>query len=47
MTLILIIAEGSMRKAPFNGEIVFWLLIGASVVLAIWQYASMVSSYTD
>ena len=39
-----------MRKSPIDGEIgeiVFWLLIGASVVLAIWQYANMVSSYTD
>jgi len=27
------------------GEIVFWLLGGTSAVMAIWQYASMVSSY--
>ena len=36
-----------MRKAPFNEEIVFWLLSGVGVVLAIWQCARMVSSYAD
>jgi hypothetical protein len=36
-----------MQKAPINWEIVFWLLCGAGVVLAMWQYGRMVSSYTD
>jgi len=36
---------GLMRRAPIAGEIVFWLLGGAGVMLAIWQYASMVSTY--
>jgi len=30
---------------PFAGEIVLWLLGGASAMLAMWQYASMVSTY--
>jgi hypothetical protein len=36
-----------MQKAPINWEIVFWLLCGAGLVLAFWQYGMMVSSYTD
>ena len=36
-----------MRKAPINSEIAFWLLSGAGVVLAFWQYAAMISGYTD
>jgi hypothetical protein len=30
-----------------RGEMVFWLLCGAGVVLAVWQYVMMFSSYTD
>jgi hypothetical protein len=33
-----------MRKVPKEG-IVFWLLGGTGVMLAAWQYASMVSTY--
>jgi hypothetical protein len=36
-----------MRSAPIQREIVFWLICGAGVVLAVWQYAMMFSSYTD
>jgi hypothetical protein len=36
-----------MRKQPINWEIVFWLLCGAAVMLAFWQYGNMFSSYTD
>jgi len=36
-----------MRSAPIQGEIVLWLICGASAVLAVWQYAMMFSSYTD
>jgi hypothetical protein len=36
-----------MRKLPINWEIVFWLLCGAGVVLAFWQYGKMVSDYLD
>ena len=34
-----------VRMVPIAEEIVFWLLGGASVMLAIWQYASMLSTY--
>ena len=30
-----------MRKPPINGEIVFWLLCGAAMALAMWQYGRM------
>jgi hypothetical protein len=36
-----------MKKARMNEGTVFWLLGGAGVVLAIWQYASMITGYTD
>jgi hypothetical protein len=36
-----------MRKAPIKEEIGFWLLGGAGVVLAILQWATMISGYTD
>ena len=36
-----------MRKPPIKEGITFWLLSGVGVVLAIWQYARMVSSYAD
>ena len=36
-----------MKKAPMKEEAVFWLLGGSGVVLAIWQYASMITGYTD
>jgi hypothetical protein len=39
--------NGSMRKQQINWEVVFWLLCGAAVMLAFWQYGSMVSSYAD
>lgn len=31
-----------MKKAPVKEETVLWLLGGAGVVLAIWQYYTMV-----
>ena len=33
------------ERQPVMGEIVLWLLGGTSAVMAIWQYASMVSTY--
>jgi hypothetical protein len=36
-----------MKKALMKEAIVSWLLGGASVALAIWQYASMITGYTD
>jgi hypothetical protein len=36
-----------MKMAPMNEGTVFWLLGGAGVVLAIWQYYGMVSGYID
>jgi hypothetical protein len=36
-----------MKKAPMKEGTVFWLLGGSGVVLAIWQYASMIAGYTD
>ena len=35
-----------MRNAPKEGT-VFWLLSGAGVMLAAWQYALMFSGYGD
>ena len=35
-----------MRKVPKEG-IVFWLLGGAGVMLATWQYVLMFSGYGD
>jgi len=31
--------------APIAEELVFWLLGGAGVLLAVWQYFSMLSTY--
>lgn len=36
-------AEGQMIKTV-KGGVVFWLLGGASVVLAIWQFALIVAN---
>ncbi len=36
-----------MRKVPISWEFVFWLLCGAGVALAFWQYGNMVSGYVD
>jgi hypothetical protein len=36
-----------MKKASMKEGTVFWLLGGAGVVLAIWQYANMMTGYTD
>ena len=35
-----------MRKVPKEG-IVFWLIGGAGLMLATWQYALMFSGYGD
>lgn len=35
--------EGLMIKTP-KGEVSFWVLGGATVVLATWQFALLVSS---
>jgi hypothetical protein len=34
--------EGLMKKAPVGEETVLWLLGGAGMALAIWQYYTMV-----
>jgi hypothetical protein len=36
-----------MKKPPVKDGIAFWLLGGAGVVLAIWQYYGMVSDHTN
>jgi hypothetical protein len=36
-----------MKMAPIKEEIVFRLLCGGGVVLAIWQYTMMICGYAD
>jgi hypothetical protein len=43
MAYLILRREGLMIKTP-KGEVSFWVLGGATVVLATWQFALLVSS---